>query len=270
MEGQQGQIGPERVGQEWVGGPEQIKRQEDRSILINFVLDKSGSMEVIREATIAGFNQFLHDQQEEGGAATMTLTLFDTGFRTVVRALSLAEVRPLDHRTYVPGGMTALYDAIAHTMTITDEYVAAYRPDQVLFVIMTDGQENSSREFDRQRIMELIEDRQRTADYEFVYLGANQDAYEVGDGMGIRGGRTLDYAASPAATQATMEKLSLNVKAHRRLGEKKLESHLFFSPDLEDIGKESWEEYKTKRDRTAREAGAGPGGEQPPTGGQEG
>ena len=156
--------------------------------------------------------------------------------------------------------MTALYDAIAHTMVITDQYVAANKPDQVLFVIMTDGQENSSREFDRQRIMEMIEDRQKTADYEFIYLGANQDAYTVGDGIGIRGGRTLDYAASPAAARATMDKLSLNVKAHRRLGEKKLASHEFFSEALEDVGKESWEEYKTKRDR---DAGSGTPGDPP-------
>lgn len=236
---------------------EQDKRQEERSILINFVLDKSGSMEEIREATIAGFNQFLLDQQQEGGSAAMTLTLFDTHFMTVVSGLPLAEVRPLDGRTYVPGGMTALYDAIARTMIITDQYVAANKPDQVLFVIMTDGQENSSREFDRQRIMEMIEDRQRTADYEFIYLGANQDAYSVGDGMGIRGGRSLDYAASPAETRSTMERVSWNVKSYRRLGEKTLESQAFFSDELESLGKESWDEHKAKRDRVpADPAGA--------------
>ncbi len=248
---------------------EQIKRQEERSILINFVLDKSGSMEAIREATIAGFNQFLRDQQQEGGSAAMTLTLFDAHFNTVVSGLPLAEVRPLDHHTYVPGGTTALYDAIAHTMTITDQYVAANTPDQVLFVIMTDGQENSSREFDRQRIMEMVEDRQKTADYEFIYLGANQDAYTVGDGMGIRGGRSLDYAASPSETRSTMDKLSWNVKAHRRLGEKKLASHEFFSEALESLGKESWDEHKAKRDNDP----AGPAGgrqAEPGRDGQEG
>jgi len=240
---------------------EQIKRQEERSILINFVLDKSGSMQVIREATVAGFNQFLLDQQQEGGSAAMTLTLFDTSFATVVRATPLADVRPLDRHTYTPGGMTALYDAIAHTMAITDQYVAANKPDQVLFVIMTDGQENSSREFDRQRIMEMVEDRQKTADYEFIYLGANQDTYTVGDGMGIRGGRSLDYAASPAATRSTMDKLSWNVKAHRRLGEKKLASYEFFSEELESLGKESWDEHKAKRDAVPADPAGAAGGQ---------
>ena len=135
------------------------------------MLDKSGSMEEIREATIAGFNQFLLDQQQEGGSAATTLTLFDTHFKTVVSGLPLAEVQPLERSQLCSGRHDRAHDAIAHTMTITDQYVAANKPDQVLFVIMTDGQENASREFDRQRIMEMIEDRQRTADYEFIYLG---------------------------------------------------------------------------------------------------
>ncbi len=232
-----------------------IKKQEERTILINFVLDKSGSMEIIREATIAGFNRFLLDQQEEGGSGAMTLTLFDTHFETVATALPLAQVRSLDARSYVPGGGTALYDAIGHTMAITDRYVDEHRPDQVLFVIMTDGEENSSREFGRQQIMELIEHRQRTADYEFIYLGANQDAYRVGGGMGIAAGRTLDYAASPVAAQATMERVSWNVKAHRRSGERRA-SRDFFSPEVEALGKTSWAEHKTQRDRDGS-AGAG-------------
>ena len=235
------------------------KRQEERTILINFVLDKSGSMQTICDATIAGFNRFLRDQQEEGGSAAMTLTLFDTHFQMAATALPLADVRPLDQRSYIPGGGTALYDAIARTMAVTDQYVAERTPDQVLFVIMTDGEENSSLEFGRQQIMEMIEHRQRTAAYEFIYLGADQDAYQVGSGIGIAAGRTLDYAASPSAAQATMERVSHNVKAHRRLGEKRLESMAFFSEELESIGRESWAEHKERRDRAA-ERGVQPSG----------
>jgi len=228
-----------------------IRPQEERSILINFVLDKSGSMEAIREATIAGFNEFLRDQQEEGGSAAMTLTLFDTRFKTVVNALPINQVRPLDHRHYLPGGSTALYDAIAHTMGLTDDYVAERKPDQVLFVIMTDGQENASREFGREQIMELIENRQLTSDYEFIYLGANQDSYQVGRSMGIAAGRMLDYDHSPAAARATMEKLSWNVKAHRRSGEKQRLEDELFSAEFEERGRSSYAEYKEKLDRGA-------------------
>jgi len=222
------------------------KMQEERSILINFVLDKSGSMDSLRKATISGFNEFLGDQQREGGEAFMTLTLFDTQFRTVVEATPIKHVAPLTHETYAPGGMTALYDAIGHTMVITDDYVRRRHPDQVLFVIMTDGLENSSREFDRHRIFDLIADRQKTADYEFIYLGANQDSYAASRDMGIRAGRSLDYDADPASMSASMTRVSQNVKAYRRMGEAQVEGDVLFSAAFEELGASDYEEHKKK------------------------
>jgi len=105
---------------------------QNRSILINFVLDKSGSMEGVRDATISGFNEFKNDQAREEGNAFFTLTLFDTRFMTVAEAVPVREVPDLDYSTYAPDGMTALYDAIGYTMRITDDFVAANKPDQVL------------------------------------------------------------------------------------------------------------------------------------------
>lgn len=108
------------------------------------MLDKSDSLGAIRDATISGFNEFLSDQQAEGGSAAMTLTLFDTHFKATARAVPLADAPPLDHTSYELSGLSALYDAIAHTMKITDDFVARTKPDRVLFVITTDGQEDSS------------------------------------------------------------------------------------------------------------------------------
>ena len=210
------------------------KPEGERSILINFVLDKSGSMDSIREATISGFNEFKNDQSDEEGQAFFTLTLFDTDFTTVCQAVPVREVPDLDGTTYVPDGMTALYDAIGHTMRITDDFVAANHPDQVVFVIMTDGYENASREFDRDRIFKMIQDRQRDAEYEFIYLGANQDSYHAGEAMGVRGGRMMDYAASPQGSREAFLRASHNVKAHRRMGTKQRDE--FFSEDVEALG----------------------------------
>ena len=223
------------------------RKQEDRTILINFVLDKSGSMDIIRSATISGFNEFLGDQQREGGDARMTLTLFDTAFATVASAVPVREVTPLDLETYAPDGCTALYDAIGHTMRITDDYVAAHHPDQVLFVIMTDGQENASREFDQRRIFDLIKERQDSAGYEFIYLGANQDAYAASQQIGIAPGRALNWDANPAAAAATMTRMSYNVRGYRRMGAAQLESDEFFSEELERLGGTSYEEHKRKK-----------------------
>ncbi len=210
------------------------KKSDSRSILINFVLDKSGSMQSIQEATISGFNEFKNSQAAEDGEAFFTLTLFDTVFSTVCEAVPVREVMDLDRTTYVPDGMTALFDAIGHTMRITDDFVAAHKPDQVLFVIMTDGMENASREFSGERIFQMIEDRQKLAEYEFIYLGANQDSYAVGRQMGVRDGRMLDYAATPQGSREAMKRASHNVSAHRRHGMKMSEE--FFSPQMDRLG----------------------------------
>jgi uncharacterized protein YegL len=217
----------------------------DRSILINFLLDKSGSMQVIRDATISGFNEFKNDQAREAGTALMTLTLFDTSFRTVATAVPITDVRDLTATIYDPNGNTALYDAVGHTLRLTDEYVAANHPDQVLFVIMTDGEENSSREFGRDAIFRLIEERQRDAGYEFVYLGANQDSYLVGGAMGIRAGRMLDYTATPDAAVATMRRVSRNVSAHRHFAEKQAPE--WFAADFEAMADLSAEDLAAQK-----------------------
>lgn len=232
------------------------KAQEDRSILINFVLDKSGSMAHLSEATISGFNEFLLDQQREGGRAFMTLTLFDTRFNTVATAVPIREMLPLDHDSYRPDGMTALYDAIGHTMRITDDYVRDNEPDQVLFVVMTDGAENSSREFSRETIFQMIADRQQMLGYEFIYLGANQDSYLESRRMGFREGRAMDYAATDAEARATMKRVSHNVRAYRRDGEKAMPEASFFSPAFEAAGATEYEEHKRKKQGEARESRA--------------
>jgi len=236
--------------------------EANRSILINFVLDKSGSMSSIREATISGFNEFKNDQAAEDGNAFFTLTLFDTLFETVCEAVPIREVPDLDHRSYEPGGMTALYDAIGHTIRVSDDFVAANKPDQVLFVIMTDGEENSSREFTRDRIFQMIQDRQNLASYEFIYLGANQDSYASGHDMGMRDGRMLDYAATEQGSRDAMLRASHNVRAHRRHG--KPISENYFSEGMDALGAidaAAWkamsaEERKRHLDGTQEQQGA--------------
>ena len=206
----------------------------DRSILINFVLDKSGSMSSVRDATISGFNEFKNDQAIEEGKAYFTLTLFDTEFDTVAKAVPVSEVPDLDYATYRPGGCTALYDAIGYTLRITDDFVAVRKPDQVLFVVMTDGQENSSCEFGHRQIFEMIRDRQKLADYEFIYLGANQDSYATSQDIGLRVGHSVDYASTPEGSKEVLRRASRNVSAHRRHAEQQRED--FFSPELETLG----------------------------------
>ena len=192
----------------------------DRTTLISFVLDKSGSMAGLTEATISGFNEFKADQAAAPGRALFSLTLFDTQIYHACSAVPIAEVPDLDYASYRPGGCTALYDAVGSAILSVDRFLDAGNGpvDQVVFVVMTDGLENSSREFDQRRVFDMIADRQKTREYEFVYLGANQDSYVESERMGVAAGRSMDWAATPAGTRQTLNALSGEMRDYRREG----------------------------------------------------
>ena len=189
---------------------------EGRSILINFVLDKSGSMDVVRSATIDGFNEFLRTQRANPGEAWLTLTMFDTQFYEVCRGVPLREVPEMEQGNYVPSGCTALYDAVARSIGIADRYLEQLdtRPDQILFVVMTDGLENASREFNQRQVFDMITEREQRG-YEFVYLGANQDAYAVADTVGVTADKTRNWVASDKGARKMHARLNEQVSAYR-------------------------------------------------------
>ncbi len=199
---------------EWPGSAP--RPRENGRILINFVLDKSGSMDVVRSATIDGFNEFLRTQRSNAGEAWLTLTMFDTQFYEVCCGVPLREVPEMEPGNYVPSGCTALYDAVARSIGIADRYLEQLdtRPDQVLFVVMTDGLENASREFDQRRVFEMIADREQRG-YEFVYLGANQDAYAEAQSVGVTADRARNWIASDKGARRMHDRLNQQVSAYR-------------------------------------------------------
>ena len=171
------------------------------STLITFVLDRSGSMASIADAAISGFNEFKAERAGDPGETRMTLMMFEDDHEYICSAVPVAEVADLDHQTYRPGATTALYDAVGTAILEADAYLdaAAAKPDQVLFVILTDGLENASREFDQKRVFEMIRDRQKTREYDFLYLGANQDSYAESERMGVQSGRNPRMSPSITA-----------------------------------------------------------------------
>ena len=214
--------------------------------LINFILDKSGSMSSIKEATISGFNEYKNDQANQPGNTFLSLTTFDTSFNIIHSAEDIHKVTDLDTGNYVPGGMTALYDAIGFTLEKLEENIKKLprTPDSVLFVIMTDGEENSSREYDKDKIKKLIEESEKDKGYTFVYLGANQDAWNVGASFGIRAGNTLSYNADSDDVSKVMCSLSSATTRYRDAYtnldsdvDKNLVSQNFWADD-EDVKKE--------------------------------
>ncbi|WP_254821918.1 vWA domain-containing protein [Haloglomus halophilum] len=194
----------------------------DTTTHITFVLDSSGSMSKIREDTIGGFNTFLADQREEPGRASVTLYEFSDSVSQVYQGTPLADAPELDTETYTPGGQTALHDAIATAVTETDGHIekqpATVQPDTVIVVVLTDGKENAS-ETPQDRVRELIEQYREEHDWEFLFIGANQDAVLTATEMGIEADKSLDMAHSGEGTQAAYESTSRNVREARQTGE---------------------------------------------------
>lgn len=189
---------------------------------IYVVLDRSGSMEgyngQLRDATIAGFNEFLGTQQRDNsGTARLTLVQFDDIIETVIADRDIREVPMLNRDTFVPRGSTSLYDAIGTTLDIAENKALSGGGGKNLVVIITDGGENSSRRFSRQDIYTRITSRRENG-WDFVFIGANQDAWQTGSGLGVAKGFTRNFTADVAGSRAMYAGLSSSVSSYRSSG----------------------------------------------------
>jgi uncharacterized protein YegL len=187
---------------------------------IAFVLDRSGSMQPLVEQTISAFNQFLAAQQALPGQARFTLVLFDDIIETPIDALPVAEILPLDSRVYFTRGCTALLDAIGHTIDTLGQRLAKTpepdRPGKVIVAILTDGLENASRRFSVRDINERIRRQRETYSWEFLFLGANQDAIASAVGMGIQAHTSATFVADADGLAASVAAISRKSSAMRR------------------------------------------------------
>jgi len=166
------------------------------------IIDKSGSMSHLKGKTIEGYNEFLNEQKEIEGEADFSLILFSSPGKEeiVFDSVGIQEISELTNENYIPGGVTALYDCIGKTIKALKKRIKNIdrdeRPEKVLFVIITDGEENSSRTFGKDEVFKMINKREEKNDWSFIYLGSNQDAFGEGSKMGVKRGKTLDYAAT--------------------------------------------------------------------------
>jgi hypothetical protein len=168
------------------------------NIILNIILDKSGSMGPKQADVIGGFNRFLEEQRKAPGRARMILTQFSSTprCRRRRRAVPIEEMLPLTPDTYTPGGNTALFDAIAQTVGRAD---ADKRPDErVLCLIITDGEENSSRETTLEQVRRIIGEHEARGDWTFAYLGAAPDRWTKETGMSMSSRRSFTVNAAPA------------------------------------------------------------------------
>ena len=191
-------------------------------IHIYFVLDRSGSMEIIADDVIGGFNAFVASQKKQEGECLMTLTQFDCvdAHEVVACAKPIDQIDRLDDETFLPRGGTPLYDAMGRVIadaTIRAEQRKARgrQPENILFVTFTDGEENSSSEYDREQILALIEKRTEQG-WTFAYLGANQDAFAESKKIGYAPGSVRSYQASSVGTKRVFAKLIQAASEYRK------------------------------------------------------
>ncbi len=189
---------------------------------ITFVLDSSGSMASIRDDTIGGFNTFLTDQQAEEGSATVSLVDFDSAVDVTYRGMAIEGASQLSTETYTPGGQTALYDAIVTGIDDTIDFLAGVdddeQPETVIVVVLTDGKENAS-ETPQSVVRERINTRQSEHDWEFLFIGANQDAALTAEGMGIDSQNSLDMAHSGEGAREAYDSTSAQISEARQTGD---------------------------------------------------
>lgn len=187
------------------------------------VVDQSGSMYKVKEDAIGGFNQFLEEQRGVDGAARLTLTLFNHDHDVICSSEPVADVRPLDDETYRPKGMTALLDAVGVTLEHLDGRLAEAdsggEPDRVLVLILTDGKENASSTYGSREIAEMIQERDARDSWEFVFWGANMDAFEVAESMNIQSENVSQFATTGENVSSVFGQMSRMTRSFRETGD---------------------------------------------------
>ena len=183
-----------------------------------FILDKSGSMSGLEKDTIGGYNSFLKKQQKSKGECRITTVLFGNNYELLHDRIDLEAVKPLTEKDYQVGGSTALMDAIGMTINklvaVEKKTEKAFQAKNVLFVIITDGLENSSKEYSIKKVKDLIE-QQKKAGWEFIFLGANIDAIETAETIGINPDRVQNYQATGKEVKANYYRMSETVTDFR-------------------------------------------------------
>jgi uncharacterized protein YegL len=156
---------------------------------IVFILDRSGSMEVLKNDAIGGFNAFIEKQKNEPGEAVVTVALFDDQYEILENGTAIDKVKPLSNATYVPRGMTALHDAVGRTINDIQARIkrtaAKDRPEKVITVVITDGQENSSKEFRGDKVKEMIAEQREKNKWEVIFIGADENSIRDAGSMGL-------------------------------------------------------------------------------------
>jgi len=202
------------------------KTDHETSTLVTFILDESGSMDSVRNETIKGFNSYIKNLSEDETTTLVSLITFNgNGIDLVYGIKDIHDVDGLDQSSYHPRAATPLLDAVGEGIKLTEDYERHFTGNlDVIITILTDGHENSSKEYNRFQISKLIEKKQEE-DWDFIFLASNQEAWATGESMGVRPGYSSTY--SHEDPQMVFDEVSdsiLSLKMMRRNGVRRPDS----------------------------------------------
>ncbi len=184
-----------------------------------FILDRSGSMSGLEADTIGGFNSMIAKQKKEDGEAYISTILFDDETEVLYDRVSVQRIEPMNEKQYYVRGCTALLDALGgaiHHIGNVHKYAREEDiPEKTLFIITTDGMENSSCRYSYEKVKKMVERQKKKFGWEFLFLGANIDAIEVASRFGIAENRAINYECDSKGTQLNYEVLSRTVSRFR-------------------------------------------------------
>jgi len=189
---------------------------------ISIILDRTGSMESIRDDTIGGFNVFLNENKQQPGSVTLTLVQFDSQdpYEVIHQFTPMNEVPELTRETYVPRGTTPLLDAIGRGINDLDQKLALLddeeKPSGVVFVVITDGQENASKEFRRDQIVKMIKGKQEKDDWQFVFLSADLESINDAHEYGFQDSSVMSYDKNVGGSRSAWSSLSRTTRDYHR------------------------------------------------------
>ncbi len=186
---------------------------------IVFILDRSGSMSGLENDTIGGFNSMISKQKDEEGESLISTVLFDNETEVIHDRLPLDKIAPLTGKEYYVRGSTALLDAIGeaiHHISSIHKYAREEDvPEKTLFIITTDGMENSSRKYSYDKVKKMVEKKKEKNHWEFIFLGANIDAVSVANKFGVDRSRAVTYECDGAGTALNYKMMSKMVSCAR-------------------------------------------------------
>ncbi len=213
-----------------------------------FILDRSGSMSGLERDTIGGFNSLIEKQKKEEGEAYISAVLFDDRREVIYDRVPVKKIEPMNDTQYFVRGSTALLDAlgsaVSHIANVHKYARDEDRPEKTLFIITTDGYENSSRIYTYKKVRDLVKKEQEKYGWEFIFLGANMDAIKTAGRFGIKEERALNYECDSVGTDLNYKMLSNTISVVR-----KAESRNVMCDEMEKCFEPVKEDYKRRHKR---------------------